>query len=140
MGRPKGKEWDIEVVTKEVGYGRTGDPEVQCVFCARDPLRRGATRIRAHILGDSPALGVTACVPTEENVEAHAAAVAVLVAIQKSTEQTQFRKRKASKLESLESSATVVSSSGRQSTINEGFERLDRAGTDRAVAFMWYAN
>ena len=85
-------------------------------------------------------MGVTACVPTEENVEAHAAAAAALVAIRKTAEQTQFRKRKASKLESLESSATVASSSGRQSTINEGFERLDRAGTDRAVAFMWCAN
>ena len=63
-----------------------------------------------------------------------------MVAIQKSTEQTQCRKRKASKLESLESSAAVASSSGGQSTIHEGFERLHRAGTDRAVAFMWYAN
>ena len=100
MPRPKAKEWDYVVVTKEVGAGEKGEPMVQCIFCTRDPFKGGATRIRAHLVGDRPGLGVSACKPTEENAEAHAAAVAVLQAIQESAAQAQLRKRKAEKLES----------------------------------------
>lgn len=117
----------------------TGDPEVRCIFCDH-VFRGGATRIRAHILGNNPSLGVTACKATEEHAEAHKAAAAALVAIQNTAEQAQFRKRKASKLESHASSTAAASSSGRQSTIPESVQKMDRAGTDRAVAAMWYAN
>ena len=140
MVRPRGKEWDYVVVTIEVTAGQNGDPEVECIFCTREPFRAGATRIRAHILGDRPSLGVSACEPREEEIDAHAAAVAALQAVQRSAGQVQIRKRKAEKLASHEASAAAASSSGRQSTITEGFQEIDRAGADRAVASMWYAN
>lgn len=140
MGRPKGKEWDFVVVTKAVELGQQGDPEVQCIFCTHDPFRAGATRIRAHILGDRPGLGIAACEPEEDKVEAHAAAVAALKASQETTARLQIKKRKSDKLESHEASAAAASSTGRQSTISEGFEKVDRSGVDRAVASMWYAN
>lgn len=140
MPRPRSKEWDFVVVTKEVEQGKGGDPEVECIFCDREPFRAGAIRIRAHILGDQPGLGVAACKPTEYQAEAHAAAVEALLAIQKSIAEVRNRKRKADKLESHQASAAAASSSGRQSTIAEGFQKMDKAGTDRAVASMWFAN
>jgi len=60
-----------------------GDPELQCISCKRNPFRGGVTRIRAHIIGLRPALGVAACEPTEESSEGHAAAVAAYQTIQK---------------------------------------------------------
>ena len=39
-----------------------------------------------------------------------------------------------------EASIAAAPSSGRQSTITEGFQKADRARVNRAVASMWYAN
>lgn len=134
MGRSNGKEWDYVVVIKSVETGQSGEPQVQCIFCTREPFTGGATRIRAHILGDRPGLGVAACEPTEENVQTHAAAVAALAAIREAAVKGQIKKRKSDKLESHEASAAAASSSGRQSTIHEGFKKMDRSDVDRAVA------
>ena len=61
MPRPKGRKSGYVVVTEEVKEGQKGEPEVQCIFCNRDLFIGGATRIRAHVLGNKPGLGVAAC-------------------------------------------------------------------------------
>jgi len=60
MLRPKRPTVGLSIVTKEIEHGIGGNPEVQCIFCTRDPFDGGAARIRAHIPGDTRALGITA--------------------------------------------------------------------------------
>ena len=67
MGRKKGPKWGYFDIVREVPKVEKGDPTVECLFCQHSYCA-GESRIRAHILGDKPALGVITCDKADPHV------------------------------------------------------------------------
>lgn len=131
----EGPEWK-HVVIKELR--KMQQPKVTCIYCNKD-FCGGATRIRAHILGDKPAVGVAACHVVRRT---HPAVVVEMRKLQKEKDDMADQKLKRKKLWDLSKSMAAEGNQRqlRQNNLPRAFQAMESEGVDDAWAKCFYAN
>jgi hypothetical protein len=131
-------EWDLCTILEDRGTRK--EPRVRCSYCEKE-YTGGVTRIRAHVLGNKPGLGVGKCAGTVQAVPPE-----VTQRLQKFEDEKELAEQKKRRREQLQRAASgaqtnlEASSSGQQSTIHSAFNRADKSEVDRKVAQFFYAN
>lgn len=150
--KEEGVEWKY-VQVLERGE-RRNQPKVQCIFCDK-VFHGGATRIRAHILGDKPAIGVASCprmiaalntpIPDPDDDDKRDA-YSLLKAIQSQKDDIAFarmKKRKQIQLGQALDSKQVAAANGqrtmRQATVAAQFRHDNKEQLDSLWATFFYA-
>ena len=112
---------------------KRGDPEVQCKYC-QHRFRAGAGRIRSHLLGTKD--GVSACSEVPDIVT-----YALKRKQTEKSEETAAKKRKQElDLQTRSSSDPETSDSSKVNPISTAYAKVDKAGTDAAIARYFYDN
>lgn len=132
-----GAEWKHVTVLE---LRQKQQPKVKCLYCDKVYIG-GATRIRAHILGNRPAAGVARCTKVQELAKEAFLTVRKLQATKDSAAEEKVKKRKLYDLsQSLASASNHASGSGTQATIPARFKLQTGESVDHAWAKAFYAN
>lgn len=133
----EGPEWKHVIVVETKAKQQ---PKVQCLYCDK-VFTGGATRIRAHILGDRPAVGVAKCAQVQDLARDAYVAMKKLQADKDAAVEEKAKRRKLYDLsQSMASASNFASGSGSQSTIPGRFKIMSADGVDQAWAQAFYAN
>lgn len=107
-----------------------GNNRVRCLYCDKE-FTGAPVRMRAHLTGDSPALGVAACPKVPEDVQAE------MRLIDEEVVRVRTKKRKMQQLVQL--SEQKPGRPGVSGSIKVAFRQLDKAEVDRDVGRFFYA-
>jgi hypothetical protein len=127
----KGPEWKLVEILEEK---EKRDPRVKCIYC-NEEYSAGASRIRAHILGNKPALDVRKC-----SAQVRAQILDMLKNLEAGKAQKQQRKRTRKQLDQQTSTQPLACSSLWQSSTGSAFARANHADVDRAMARAFYGD
>lgn len=133
VGR-EGPEWK-HVVVKELKKNQ--QPRVKCLYCDK-VFSGGATRIRAHLLGDKPAMGVAKCLRVQDISMEAFNEMKNLQAEKDSSNEEKAKRRKLTELS--RSLINPRSSSDSQSNLPARFKIMEAENVDKVWATAFYAN
>jgi hypothetical protein len=128
--RRDGLEWKHVSIVRE--GASQNQPLVECYYCQKQ-FHGGATRIRAHVLGDRPAVGVSKCLSPSP------AAFGELHHFQSQKDEAASKKRKVEQLNRLDRREQLSENVGKQSTIGMQFRSCDKSTVDAAWARAMYS-
>jgi hypothetical protein len=130
----EGPEWR-HVVIRELR--KMQQPKVSCIYCNKE-FCGGATRIRAHLLGNRPHVGVAACHVVKTT---HPEVVAAMKELQNQKDDLADERLKKRKLYDLSKCMAEASRQvAKQGTLVRSFQAMEAVTVDEAWAKCFYAN
>eukprot|EP00245_Coleochaete_scutata_P016392 TRINITY_DN7629_c0_g3_i1.p1 TRINITY_DN7629_c0_g3~~TRINITY_DN7629_c0_g3_i1.p1 ORF type:complete len:196 (-),score=25.48 TRINITY_DN7629_c0_g3_i1:182-769(-) len=123
-----GIEWR-HVIVKDAKPGN--QPKVECLYCFKT-FFGGATRIRAHIIGDRPNRGVSKC-PSPSPM-----AYGELSRVQSEKYEASAKRQKIAKLNAMDRLNLANKLGGKQSTLSLRFRSANKEIVDAAWAHAFY--